>query len=108
MANNKHIQEKSVIEHLAKARQKGYLASVELHNYGFSSKLFSFTDSFRDALVIFALVLLTMKNVIWPVAIGLALWKGLKITLQGFIQMNLDELDQLFVTSHWGHHDFLC
>lgn len=28
-----------------------------------------------------------MKNVIWPVAIGLALWKGLKITLQGFMRL---------------------
>lgn len=82
--DNKHIKEKTVIEHLAKARQKGYLASVELHNYGFSSKLFSFIDSFRDGILLFALILLSVSYMIWPVAIGFCLWKGLKITLQGF------------------------
>jgi hypothetical protein len=85
MANdNKHIKEKTVIEHLAKARQKGYLASVELHNYGFSSKLFSFLDAFRDGVLLFSLIMLSIGHMIWPVAAGFILWKGLKMSLQGF------------------------
>jgi VIT1/CCC1 family predicted Fe2+/Mn2+ transporter len=82
--DSKHIQEKTVVEHLAKARQKGYLASVELHNYGFSSKLFSFTDAFRDGLVIFALIELCLSHRLWPLALGFTLYRGLKVTLQGF------------------------
>lgn len=85
--NSKHIQERSVIEHLAKARQKGYLASVELHNYGFSSKLFSFIDAFRDGLILFSLMLLTFPNMLWPIVLGFTLWRGLKMTLQGFMRL---------------------
>jgi VIT1/CCC1 family predicted Fe2+/Mn2+ transporter len=88
MANqDKHIKEKSVVEHLAKARQKGYLASVELHNFGFSSKLFSFMDAFRDGIILFTLILLCASQMIWPLAVGFALWRGLKITLQGFMRL---------------------
>lgn len=84
---NRHIKEKTVLEHLAKARKKGYLASVELHNFGFSSKLYSFNDSFRDGIILFALIFLTVGKMLWPVAVGFALWKGLKITLQGFMRL---------------------
>jgi vacuolar iron transporter family protein len=93
MENNKHIKEKSVVEHLAKARQKGYTASLELHNYGFSSKLFSFIDSLRDGILLFALLSLTVHKALWPVAIGFTLWKGLKTSLQGF--MRLERLHSL-------------
>lgn len=87
MSNNKHIQEKTVIEHLAKARHKGYLASVELHNFVFSSKLFSFLDAFRDGIILFALIYLCLGKLLWPFAIGFALWRGLKLSLQGFMRL---------------------
>ncbi len=85
--SDRHIKEKTVVEHLAKARQKGYLASVELHNFGFSSKLFSFIDSFRDGVIVFALIFLSLGKMVWPLAVGFALWRGLKITLQGFMRL---------------------
>jgi vacuolar iron transporter family protein len=84
MSNNKHIKEKTVIEHLATARKKGYLASVELHNFVFSSKLFSFLDAFRDGIILFCLIYLSNIKILWPFAIGFALWRGLKLALQGF------------------------
>jgi VIT1/CCC1 family predicted Fe2+/Mn2+ transporter len=88
MKSNSHIKETSVIEHLARARQKGYLASVELHNFGFSSKLFSFIDAFRDGMILFALLLFSVPKMLWPLAISFALWRGLKTTLQGFTRLD--------------------
>ena len=82
-----HIKEKTVLEHLAKARKKGYLASVELHNYGFSSRLFSFGDSFRDGLILFSLLSLISGKIMASIAIGFILWKGLKTALQGFMRL---------------------
>lgn len=87
MSNNNHIKEKTVIEHLASARKKGYLASVELHNFVFSSKLFSFLDAFGDALVLFCLIYLSFHSIFWPLGIGFALWRGLKLCLQGFMRL---------------------
>jgi len=84
---DKHIKEKSVVEHLAKARQKGYLASVELHNFGFSSKLFSFNDALRDGIILFSLLYLITGKLFLSIALGFALWKGLKMTLQGFMRL---------------------
>lgn len=86
MSNN-HIKEKTVIEHLASARKKGYLASVELHNFVFSSKLFSFLDAFRDGIILFSLIYLSSNTFLWPFAIGFALWRGLKLALQGFMRL---------------------
>lgn len=87
MADEKHIKEKTVVEHLAKARQKGYLASVELHNYGFSSKIFAFSDAFRDGIVLFSLLFLITNKLFISIAVGFCLWKGLKMTLQGFMRL---------------------
>lgn len=87
MSHDKHIKEKTVIEHLASARKKGYLASVELHNFAFSSKLFSFLDAFRDGIILFCLIYLSSSIILWPFAIGFALWRGLKIALQGFMRL---------------------
>ena len=87
MSNDKHIKEKTVIEHLAKARKKGYLASVELHNFVFSSKLFSFLDAFRDGIILFSLLILCLGHMLWPLAVGFALWRGLKLSLQGFMRL---------------------
>lgn len=87
MSDNKHIKEKTVIEHLASARKKGYLASVEVHNFVFSSKLFSFLDAFRDGIILFSLIYLSSSVLLWPFAIGFALWRGLKLALQGFMRL---------------------
>ncbi len=97
-----HFGDKSVIEHLKEARERGALASAEIHGTEMPGHLAAGADSARETAYLLGILYLLVGHSYWilfAAACGLLIWKVGRSALLGWAR--LERLHRLIEEERW-------
>jgi vacuolar iron transporter family protein len=97
-----HFEGKNVAQHLKEARQKGALASAEIHGTEMPGHFAAFADTVRDVTLIFSAVFLLIGPQFWILFIlvtFLTIWKTGRSALLGYAR--LERLHRVIEEERW-------